>query len=70
MIKLLQELGVRFSDVFMAGVAVGIWWAGRNRRSAGERVGKIEDEVAEVRGILKALSSHDPTAPGASRPRE
>jgi hypothetical protein len=66
---LLQELGVRWSDVFMAGVAVGIWWTGRNRRAAGERVGKIEDEVAEVRGILKALS-HEPTAPGASRPRE
>lgn len=64
MIALLQQLGITIGDVFLAGVAVGVLWTGRNRRHAGERVGKVEDEVSEIRGLLKALTGN------AERPRE
>jgi hypothetical protein len=58
MIAVLQQLGITLGDVFMAGVAVGVLWTGRNRRHAGERVGKVEDDVAEIRGLLKALTGN------------
>jgi len=57
MIAVLQQLGVTWRDMFLAGVAVGVWFAGRNRRVTGERIGAIEDAVAEVRGLLKAVGS-------------
>jgi len=35
-----------------------VWWGGRNRRTTGERIGVVEDGIAEVRGVLKALSGN------------
>ncbi len=59
MSHLLQELGFTWRDVFFAGLAAGVWWGGRNRKSTGTRIGAIEDAVAEVRGLLKALRGND-----------
>jgi hypothetical protein len=54
-LRILEQLGVTWKDVFLAGVAVGVLWAGRNRRATGERIGAVEDAVSEVRGLLKAI---------------
>ena len=59
MLQLLQQLGVTWRDMFLAGVAVGLFIAGRNRRATGERIGTIEDGLAEVRGLLKAIRGSD-----------
>jgi hypothetical protein len=56
LIPLLQQLGVTWRDMFLAGLVVGVWFAGRNRTETGKRIGSIEDAVAEVRGLLKAIS--------------
>lgn len=55
MSAILVQLGITWRDVFLGGVAVGLLIAGRNRRATGERIGAIEDAVAEVRGLLKAI---------------
>lgn len=59
MIGLVQQLGLTYRDVFLAGIAIGIWWGNRNRRSTGERIGVVEEGVAEVRGLLKAIRGVD-----------
>jgi hypothetical protein len=57
-ISVLQQLGIGIKDVFLAGVAVGILWGSRNRRVTGERIGVVEEGVAEVRGLLKAIAGN------------
>lgn len=58
MLAVLQQLGITIGDVFLAGVAVGVWVAGRNRRHTGERIGAVEDSVAEIRGLLTAVGGN------------
>jgi len=57
--QVLEQLGFTWRDIFFAGIAVGVWWGGRNRKATGERLGAVEEGVSEVRGLLKAIRGKD-----------
>jgi len=54
-VELLRQLGFSLHDTLLAAFVAGVWWGSRNRKATGERLGVVEDAVAEVRGIVKAL---------------